>query len=111
MPDAACPQCGSSPGGAVYKPPEPIVVFVCSILATVLCCMPFGVVGIVYSALAMARHGSGDYVTSDRYAGNAKTWNWVAFGVGLVVTVIWTAPIVLGALGVIGGAAGSRSVP
>jgi hypothetical protein len=111
----ACPNCGFAPGVTppsvptalppAIKPPDPVTTLVFSILVTVFCCMPFGVVGIVYSALAMSRHGAGDYATAQRFKNNAKIWTWIAFGIGLLGIFIWFVVAGLGALGAAGAAA------
>jgi hypothetical protein len=69
-----------------------------AILVTIFCCMPFGVVAIVFAALSMSRAGSGDYEGALRASDQAKTWCWVSFGVGIVGTVAYAACAVLLAL-------------
>ncbi len=98
-----CDICGAAlrrevqqavPVGAVD--PAPTTNLVLSILVTLFCCMPFGVVGIVYSAMAMGRANSGDYQGALRASGQARTWIWIAFGLGLAVDLGWVALAVLG---------------
>jgi hypothetical protein len=67
-----------------------------SILITLFCCMPFGVVAIVYSAMAIGRAGAGDYEGAVRASQQARTWIWVALALGLVTGLGWIALAVLG---------------
>ena len=60
-----------------------------AILCTLFCCLPFGVVAIVFAAQVNGKLAAGDYrgarVTSD----SARTWCWVSFGLGVVPIVLW----------------------
>jgi len=58
-----------------------------AILATVLCCPIPGIVGIVYAAQVNGHLQRGDYRRAQEAANSAKTWTWVAFGLGLVAVV------------------------
>ncbi|MDD3908805.1 MAG: CD225/dispanin family protein, partial [Proteiniphilum sp.] len=51
-----------------------------SILATVFCCIPFGIVGIVYAAKVDSLYFNGMYAESERAAQKAKMWTLIAFG-------------------------------
>jgi hypothetical protein len=59
-----------------------------SIGSTLCCCMPFGVVGIVFSALAMSAAGRGDLGEYYKYLGRAKGWTVASIVVGLVGILI-----------------------
>ena len=59
-----------------------------AILCTLFCCLPAGVVAIVYAAQVNSKLGRGDYAGAQASSRSAKTWTWVSFGVGLVVIVI-----------------------
>jgi len=95
---AACPACGSALGGVASPAVRPAVdvpnYLVQSILLTLFCCMPFGVVAIVYSAMAVGAAGSGDYEAAVRASNQARTWCWVALGLGFVpwlLGLLWIA--------------------
>ncbi len=60
-----------------------------SILATVFCCIPFGIVGIVYAAKVDSLYFNGMYAESERAAQKAKMWTLIAFGTGLLYLIIW----------------------
>lgn len=59
-----------------------------SIAATVMCCLPLGVVGIIYAAQAMDAHGKGDFVTAAQRIDKAKTWTLWSAIVSVAVVVI-----------------------
>jgi hypothetical protein len=56
-----------------------------SIVATVLCCMPFGVVAIVYAAKVDSLIAVGDYVGAQSASDSAKIWVFVSVGIGLLI--------------------------
>lgn len=60
-----------------------------SILCTLFCCLPAGIVAIVYAAQVGGKLSSGDYAGALAASKNAKTWSWVSFGVGLGVGLIY----------------------
>ncbi len=80
-----------SPAGGWSLPPRPTVpdYLPWAVLATLFCCLPFGVVAIVYAVQANSRRGQGDGAGALVAARNAKTWTWVSFWVGLAVLVIY----------------------
>lgn len=58
-----------------------------SIVATVLCCMPFGVVAIVYAAKVDSLMAVGDYVGAQSASDSAKIWVGVSVGMFLLIFV------------------------
>jgi len=67
-----------------------------SILVTVLCCWPFGIPAIVFSAQTMSRNAAGDYQGALECSKKAKMWGWLSFGLGLAVIVFYIILIVVG---------------
>ena len=61
-----------------------------AILTTLCCCLPFGVVGIVFAAQVNGKLAAGDYAGAVRTSNQAKIWCWVSFGIGLL---LWLAII------------------
>ncbi|MDB6112163.1 MAG: Interferon-induced transrane protein [Pedosphaera sp.] len=59
-----------------------------AILCTLCCCLPFGIVAIVYAAQVNGKLQAGDYAGAVEASRKAKMWCWIAFGVGLVTGVI-----------------------
>ena len=68
-----------------------------AILVTIFCCLPFGIVSIVYAAQVNTKFGAGDIVGARQASSSAKTWAWVSFGVGLLFVGGYFAVLVLGA--------------
>jgi uncharacterized membrane protein YvbJ len=69
-----------------------------AILATIFCCLPFGIVSIVYAAQVNSKIAVGDYAGAVDASNKAKTWFWVSFGIGLAVTLMWVLFGIIGAL-------------
>lgn len=60
-----------------------------AIIATILCCLPLGIVSIVYAAQVSGKVAAGDVVGAREASRNADTWaNW-AIGLGLMAIVGW----------------------
>jgi hypothetical protein len=55
-----------------------------AILITVFCCLPFGIVAIVYAAQVNAKLAGGDYQGAVESSQKAKNWSLVGFVCGLV---------------------------
>jgi hypothetical protein len=68
--------------------PKPENYLVHSILATLCCCLPLGIVAIVYAAQVDSKYNSGDYSGAVIASNNAKKWGWIAFGLGLALNAI-----------------------
>jgi hypothetical protein len=68
-------------------PPEPGLWLGLSIGATLLCCTPIGVVGIVYSALAMEARSRGDLYGWESRVRSARTWTLWSVGIGVIAVV------------------------
>jgi hypothetical protein len=60
-----------------------------SILATIFCCVPLGIVAIVYSAQVNSKLEAGDFEGAVKASENAKKWCWIAFAAGIAVFVIY----------------------
>jgi len=73
------------PGGGFPVVPNYLVQ---AILVTLFCCMPFGIVAIVFAAQVNTKLQIGDYAGALNASKNAKTWSWVAFGCGLAVYLV-----------------------
>lgn len=69
-----------------------------AILTTLFCCLPFGIVSIVYAAQVNGKLAAGDRPGALQSSQNAKTWAWIAFGTGLLLLLGWISLSVLGAL-------------
>lgn len=74
-----------------------------AILATLCCCLPGGIVAIVYAAQVDGKLAAGDYQGALNASNNAKLWSWVSFGLGAVVSVLYFLAIVMGGVADAGG--------
>lgn len=54
-----------------------------SILVTILCCLPFGIVGIVNASKVESKFFAGDIDGAERAAADAKKWTVIGFWVGI----------------------------
>lgn len=59
-----------------------------SIVITLCCCLPFGVVAIIYAAQVKSKAGVGDIAGAQEASAKAKMWCWIGLGVGIVVNVL-----------------------
>ncbi|MDZ7288329.1 MAG: CD225/dispanin family protein [candidate division KSB1 bacterium] len=69
-----------------------------AILTTLFCCLPFGIVAIVYAAQVNSKLTAGNYAGAVEASNKAKTWCWVSFGVGLGVGLIYLLIFIGGGL-------------
>lgn len=69
-----------------------------AILTTICCCVPFGIVAIVYAAQVNSKIQAKDFEGAQNCSRLAKIWSWVAFGCGLVVGILYLLFSVLGAV-------------
>jgi hypothetical protein len=85
------------PGWPVQQPgwqgqQEPDNYLVWAILCTVLCCLPFGIVSIVYSTKVSGLWSQGRYAEAQVAANNAKKWAIIG---AIVAAVVWLIAIIL----------------
>lgn len=106
------PPCGSAASGATPPPPMggcppppypqpmqynqdidydecPKTYLLESILVTIFCCLPFGVIGIYNAAGVSSAYNMGDYRLSLQRSDNAKKWSLIGLIVGLVCQIPW----------------------
>ncbi|MGN6635206.1 MAG: CD225/dispanin family protein [Oryzihumus sp.] len=74
---------GQGPAGA---PPKNYLVQ--SILACILCCVPLGIVAIVFASQVNSKWQAGDYAGSQQASQRAKTWTIVTVVVGIIAIAI-----------------------
>lgn len=60
-----------------------------AIIVTVLCCLPFGIVGIVYAAQVNTKIQHGDIPGAERSALIARRWSLWGLGLGLLVYAVY----------------------
>lgn len=90
----ACPSCGHRP--LQFQPiPNVPNYLVQSILTTLCCCLPFGVVALVFSSQVNSKLAMGDVAGAQAASRSARTWVIVAFvsgivsGAGLAALSLW----------------------
>ena len=117
VPDEAsfCPKCGTNlPDAATPVPhtqdyqqqsaqPCPPTYLALSIIVTVLCCLPFGIVGIIKSSSVSKEYAIGNYAAAQEASKQAKTWSIVGLCCGLFWVIIY---IILIACGIMANIAG-----
>lgn len=69
--------------------PQPNVpnYLVQAILTTIFCCLPFGIVSIVYAAQVNGKVAAGDRAGALESSRKARMWAWIAFGTGVVLGI------------------------
>jgi hypothetical protein len=78
-----CTRCGDVLQNVPVKAIDNNLVL--AIVVTALCCLPFGVVGIVYAAQVNAKVQAGDIAGAEAYAQKARVWSLWGLGVGAAV--------------------------
>ena len=83
-----CPNCGAHVVTPAAVQMETIPNYlVQSILITLCCCMPFGVVAIIFAAQVSSKLAAGDVAGAMQASKNAKLWCWVGFGCGVFIAL------------------------
>lgn len=73
-------------GNAMYPCPKTYLVE--SILVTIFCCVPFGIVSIVNAAAVSSAYSAGNYQLAVQKSENAKKWALISLACGIVGFVI-----------------------
>ena len=84
--------------GMNQKPVNWVPYLVLSIISTLCCCLPFGVVGIVFSAKINSSMTAGNLEEAQNNAKMARIWIIVSFAIGLLTWLIYMVLIVTGAV-------------
>ena len=97
-----CPRCGNQLDPSAPPPPVPEKIntwLIPSVLSTMCCCLPLGVVAIVFSSKANSAVRSGDCSKAREYAGKARMWFWIAVASGIIIILLRIADGILTVLG------------
>lgn len=84
------------------NPPQmpPKTWLVESILVTILCCLPFGIVGIVQASRVESAFYANRFEEAERASREAKRWTmlgfWIGLGVGLLYLIVYAVLIFVG---------------
>lgn len=93
-----CVNCGAiiQDLGAAATADGPVPNYIVqAILTTLFCCIPFGIVAIVYAAQVNPKLQAGDRAGALAASAKARMWSWWAFGVGLVIVIFYVAVAIL----------------
>lgn len=69
--------------------PQPKNYLLESILITIFCCQPFGIVGIVFASQVNSKYAIGDYEGAVQASKEAKKWTKWGFITGLVAGILF----------------------
>ena len=95
-----CVNCGRSLSAGAPPPPPPSSSYAPpptqqipnylwqSIVVTLCCCLPLGIVGIIFAAQVNDKLGRGDIAGAMESSRQAKMFCWIAFGLGLVLYIL-----------------------
>jgi len=93
------PQPGTQPSYAPQSSQAEVPNYlVQAILTTVFCCLPLGIVSIVYAAQVNGKVAAGDHAGALESSRNAKRWAWISFGAGLVLIVGYLILVLVGVI-------------
>jgi hypothetical protein len=70
-----------------------------TVVSLVFCCLPIGIVAIVYATQVNSKASAGDIAGAMAASKNARTWGMISIGLASAAVLLW---IVLFALGVVG---------
>lgn len=91
------PQPGTQPSYAPQSSQAEVPNYLIqAILTTVFCCLPLGIVSIVYAAQVNGKVAAGDHAGALESSRNAKRWAWISFGAGLVLIVGYLILVLVG---------------
>jgi Interferon-induced transmembrane protein len=86
-PPFAPPPYGVPQGGFPTQQPDSNLVW--GILSTVLCCLPLGIVSIVYASKVSGLWAQGRYAEAQEASANAKKWAIWGAVAGVIVGIIY----------------------
>lgn len=76
--------------------PKPKNYLVLAILSTILCCLPFGIVSIIFSAKVDNYWNAGNYIEAEQASRKAKGWMLAAVITSLVFIILYVVLIAIG---------------
>jgi hypothetical protein len=78
-----------------------------AILSTLFCCLPFGIVSIVFASQVDGKVAAGDFAGAREASAKAKFWALLAAALTLVPVALYLFfVLLLGGIGVLGGLSG-----
>lgn len=106
---SSCPNCGaqidnnlkfcSNCGKELPTTPEcPKTYLVESILVTLFCCLPFGIVGIINASNVSSNFSAGRYKEAEQCSRNALKFIKISIGLGVAFFIIYFLIVLIAAL-------------
>ncbi|AXT53763.1 CD225/dispanin family protein [Aquimarina sp. BL5] len=84
--------------------PRPKNYLVESILVTIFCCLPLGIVGIINASKVNSAYDQGNFEEANKASADAKKWTKIGFIIGIVATVLYLIFVfAMGGLAILGG--------
>ena len=96
QPSYAQPEPEPQPSRQQPVGPKPASYLALSILATIFCCLPFGIPAIVFSAKVDSHWNAGRYIEAQEASRKAKTWMLVSVILGAVAIISYLALVFYG---------------
>jgi hypothetical protein len=82
------PNSFTAPPSAPYTGAPIPNYLVQSIIVTLCCCLPLGVVAIIFAAQVNSKLAAGDVAGAMEASSKAKMFCWLSFGIGIVAIII-----------------------
>jgi hypothetical protein len=95
-PPSSLPPYGAPQGGYPAQQPDSNLVW--GILCTVLCCLPLGIVSIVYASKVSGLWAQGRYPEAQKASADAKKWAIWGAVAGVIVGIIYAIIAVAGGM-------------
>lgn len=97
-PYSSPPQYGQQPYGQMHSGPRPDIPnhLVKAILATCFCCLPLGIVAIVFAAQVNGKLDFGDYAGATSASEQANMYGNISIGLGILPIVGVLVIVVIG---------------
>ncbi|WP_299549622.1 CD225/dispanin family protein [Seonamhaeicola sp.] len=71
------------------KPARPSSYLALAIISTILCCLPTGIVSIIYATKVNSAYEDGKYEEANKASKNAKLWGLIGVGIAALGWIIY----------------------
>lgn len=95
-----CPKCGTEQTGSLYPESSPNIkkpsnYLFLSIIVTIFCCIPFGIVSLIYSSKVDSLYSVGSYKEAKKASDKALMWSLLGIGIIVFVYFLYFLLVVL----------------